>query len=188
VNFGSLPDGQCDRSADGSKLAFTYQTGDQEGRLTGSSLRWLDLRDVTAVYEPSPELRVINRVAWSPVGEQIAFSTCREDQGGCGLYLYDLPPGEVRLLTGAASTIWDVIWKPDGAQLAFVSTVGNIYTLFVVDAANGEVVYQGGFDLAAWRPASNAPINDWGVSIPRGYSGSRCFTDGQAATPEANER
>jgi hypothetical protein len=188
VNFGSVPDGQCDRSADGSKLAFTYQTGDQEGWLTGSTLRWLDLRDVTAVHEPAPELRVINRVAWSPVGEQIAFSACQGDQEACGLYLYDLPADRVRLLTGAASTIWDVIWKPDGAQLALASAVGDTYTLFILDAANGEVVYQGVFDLDAWRPAANAPINDWGVGIPRGYSGSRCFTDLQASTPGANER
>ena len=188
VNFGSVPDGQCDRSADGSKLAFTYQTEDQQGWLTGSSLRWLDLSDVTAVHEPAPELRVTNRVAWSPVGERIAFSACQGGQEACGLYLYDLPTGDVRLLNSAASTIWDVIWKPDGGQLAFVSTVADTYTLYVLDAASGEIIYQGVFDLDAWRPAANAPIDDWGIDIPRGYSGSRCFTDLQPSTPEANQR
>jgi Tol biopolymer transport system component len=176
VDFGANPGGDCDRSADGSKLAFTYEILDNDDFLASASLRWLDLQDPGKVHEIAPELKLLSRVFWSPVSDQIAFSACRED-GPCGIYLYDLPADEVRLLTGAGATMWDLLWKPDGTQLAFVSTMDDRYPYYVMDAASGEILAQGIFDADAWKFPEDAPVNEWGVSFPRGYSGTRCFVN-----------
>jgi hypothetical protein len=79
VDFGAVPGGWCDRSADGDRLAFTYQV--MEGNsFTSATLRWLDLRAVDQVHEVAPELILLSPAAWSPTAEQIAFSACTDLQ------------------------------------------------------------------------------------------------------------
>lgn len=177
VDFGGSPGGYCDRSADGSKLAFNKVVfaGENEAH---EYLRWLDLRDVSQVYDPAPELELVSKVAWAPQGTRLAFSACREERTACGLYLLEAGTNEVRLLSTAGVGAPAPVWKPDGTQLAFIrSDVDQGYTLFVIDAVNGNTLYSGNFDVEAWQPAGDAPITDWGVEIPRGYQGSNCFVE-----------
>jgi hypothetical protein len=177
VEFGGSPGGYCDRSADGSRLAFNKVVfaGENEAR---KYLRWLDLRDVNQVYDPTPELELVSNVAWAPQGTRLAFSACREARMDCGLYLLDTDTNEGRLLSTAGVGALAPVWKPDGTQLAFIrSDVDQGYTLFVIDAANGNNLYSGKFDVETWQPAGDAPINDWGVEMPRGYLSNPCFQE-----------
>ena len=84
VDFGGSPGGYCDRSADGSKLAFNKVVfaGENEAH---EYLRWLDLRDVSQVYDPAPELELVSKVAWAPQGARLAFSACRVGKDGLRL-------------------------------------------------------------------------------------------------------
>jgi LysM repeat protein len=180
VDFGARPGGNCDRSADGSKLAYSYETLD-DSHLASATLRWLDLGDIGQVHEVAPELSVFGQVAWSPVADQVAFSACTglvdDRYQDCGVYLYDLPTNRVRLLTDVGASSWDLLWKPDGTQIAFVSTLDDAHNFYILDAASGETLSQGIFDADAWRFPAGAPVNDWGVSFPRGYEGMRCFSN-----------
>lgn len=180
VDFGARPGGNCDRSADGSKLAYSYETLDGS-HLISATLRWLDLGDIGQVHEVAPELSVFGQVAWSSVSDQVAFSACTGLVDGlyrdCGVYLYDLPTDQVRLLTDVGASSWDPLWKPDGTQIAFVSTLDDVHNFYILDAASGETLSQGIFDADAWRFPAGAPVNDWGVSFPRGDEGMRCFSN-----------
>jgi LysM repeat protein len=180
VDFGARPGGNCDRSADGSKLAYSYETLDGS-HLTSTTLRWLALGDIGQVHEVAPELSVFGQVAWSPVADQVAFSACTSLVDGryqdCGVYLYDLPTNQVRLLTNVGASSWDLLWKPDGTQIAFVSTLDDAHNFYILDAASGETLPQGIFDADAWRFPAGAPVNGWGVSFPRGGEGMRCFSN-----------
>jgi LysM repeat protein len=112
VDFGARPGGNCDRSADGAKLAYSYETLDGS-QVTTATLRWLDLGEVSQVHEVAPQLSLLGRVAWSPVANQIAFSACTGLVDGryqdCGVYLYDLPTNQVRRLTDAGASSWDLL-------------------------------------------------------------------------------
>jgi len=157
VDFGAHPDGNCERSADGSKLAYTYDITKDE-RLASSTLHWLDLRDITQAHAVAPELILLGRAFWSPVGEQIALSACTGLVDGlyqdCGVYLYDLPKDEVRLLTNAGATVWDLLWKPDETQIAFVSTMDDSHPYFVIDTT-GAVLEKGS---STPMPGSSLPV------------------------------
>jgi hypothetical protein len=47
----------------------------------------------------------------------------------------------------------------------------------VIDAANGNTLYSGKFDVDAWQTAGDAPVSDWGLEMQRGYQGSNCFVE-----------
>jgi LysM repeat protein len=131
VDFGGSPGGYCDRSADGSRLAFNKVVfaGENEAR---EYLRWLDLRDVSQVYDPAPELELVSKVAWAPQGARLAFSACQVGRMDCGLYLLDTDTNEVRLLSTAGVGALAPVWKPDGTQLAFIrSDVDQEYTMWI---------------------------------------------------------
>ena len=96
----------------------------------------------------------------------------------CGLYLLDTDTNEGRLLSTAGVGALAPLWKPDGTQLAFIrSDVDQEYTLLVIDAANGNTLYSGKFDVDAWQTAGDAPVSDWGLEMQRGYQGSNCFVE-----------
>ncbi len=175
VNFGASPGGYCDRSADGSKLAFNFLVinNNAEGH---EYLHWLDLHDVSKIFDPAPDLELISKVAWAPQGSRLAFSACKTGRSACGLYFLDADANQVDLLSTDGVGYTPPIWKPDGSQIASISTdVNNVYTLYIVDAITGKTIYQGLFNADTWQAGADAPTNDWGVEIPRGYTGSSCF-------------
>lgn len=175
VNFGNVPDGWCDRSADGSKLAFNHLKTDQSGSVSNSSLRWFDLRSLETIHQPAPELINLGVLSWSTKLEKLAVFGCKADQKGCGLYLLDPVTDQLQLLLPDVYSSWQPIWNPDGSQIAFVNTLGQNNTMYVVNIHNGQVVYQGTFDPIAWQVPADAPTIAWGVTFPHGVNGSRCF-------------
>lgn len=175
VDFGAVPEGFCDRSADGSKLAFNHLKTDPSGSVSNSSLRWFDLRSLETIHQPAPELVNLGVLSWSTKLEKLAVFGCNADQKGCGLYLLDPVTDHLQLLLPDVYSSWQPIWNPDGSQIAFVNTLGQNNFMYVVNIHNGQVVYQGTFDPTAWQVPADAPTNAWGVTFPHGVNGSRCF-------------
>jgi Tol biopolymer transport system component len=98
------------------------------------------------------ELDEVLNPAWSPDGNQIAFSGL---VGGLNdLFVYDLSAKALRRLTNDAYAELDPAWSPDGRQLAFSTDrfstqlpslqSGNL-RLAVMDVATGNVREAGGF-------------------------------------------
>jgi len=176
VDFGGTAGGSCDRSPDGSKLAFVHTQIDETGGVTGMALTWFDLRDFQTIHQPAPEIENIGHLVWSPAQEILVVFGCKANQQDCGLYLLDPQSGGLGLLLPGVHTSWQPIWKPDGSQIAFVDQLDEGYTLYVVEIQTGEIVFQGPFDVDAWQVPTGSPTLQWGVEIPRGLYGSRCFS------------
>ncbi len=174
VDFGGVPGGWCARSAGGDILAFKYQLT-ENGSPSGETLRWFRLADVAQVYNPAPQLKVTSQLAWSPTGDQLAFTACQAAGDGCGLYVFDVETNAVKRLADMELSVWEPLWKPDGSQVAAVGS--GSATLFVADVETGKLVYTGKFDLDAWQPAADSPVAGWGVQFSKNWNGGNCFTE-----------
>lgn len=176
VDFGRSAGSFCARSADGSKLAFNYTKSTPDGHTDlFNSLRWFDLRSVQDIHQPAPELTQIGTLSWSNKEEKLAFFGCQDNQKNCGLYRLDPASGKVDQLVPGVYSVWPIIWKPDGSQLAFITTLKEPNKIIVIDFDTGKVVYQGSFNADAWQVPGDSPTNQWGVSFPRGQEGNACF-------------
>lgn len=140
VDFGFVPGGWCDRSADGLRLAFNHISQLEEGG-SFARLHWLDLRNLDAVQNPIPDLDLRSPVAWAPFGERLAFWACQE-QENCGLYLYDVASGELRLLSEGQPRSQPPLWSPDGSQIAFTGAEDPTQAVIVL-VADGQMIYEG---------------------------------------------
>jgi Tol biopolymer transport system component len=93
-------------------------------------------------------------LAWSPVGEQIAFQGIRGRS--VHLYLADLDAGEVRQLTSGPGGDSRPTWSPDGRRLAFSSDRDGNSEIYVMNADGSNLVRvtnnPAGDGAPAWRP------------------------------------
>jgi Tol biopolymer transport system component len=92
--------------------------------------------------------------AWSPDGQQIAFS--RTKASTRGLYVMSAEGSGQRRVTQEAIHVWGASWSPDGRQLVFSSGVGdpgnfNIYVVNVDGSGQQQLTNNRGQD-PAWSP------------------------------------
>ncbi|OJX48195.1 MAG: hypothetical protein BGO78_13055 [Chloroflexi bacterium 44-23] len=168
INFGWVPGGRCQRSSDGSRIAFLYDT-QSNGENYSSEARWADLSDLETIFQPASQVDVHSiTLFWSPVAPLFVFTGCLQDGSQCGLYLVDTTTNDVRFLSSAALSVWPIIWKPDGSQLALVDTTDREHRFYVISVDSGETIYEGIFDADKWQIPANSPAASWGVRIPRG--------------------
>lgn len=162
VDFGAAPGGWCDRSADGRRIAFNHETI-ANNTVSQASLRWLDLRDVSQVYQPAPELQPFGPPSFAPQASRLAFMA-RDAIDTPGLYILELPSGTTyRLAPNLISPI-PPLWKPDGSQIAVQTMDENSQMIVtILKANNGEIVYQG--------PLPGSPYASWGVTFPESQNG-----------------
>ncbi|HEX7126451.1 MAG TPA: hypothetical protein VF406_11890 [Thermodesulfobacteriota bacterium] len=76
------------------------------------------------------------QVAWSPVGDRLAFVSGRTDRGD--LYLLDLATRAVTRLTAEGRSVLHPEWSPDGRRLAFAVGEGENHDVCVMDVPAGE--------------------------------------------------
>jgi hypothetical protein len=172
VNFGATPGGWCDRSPDGSKITFSFEVNKSETSVI-SSLRWLELKDVSRVYDPIPLIHLATAITWGPDNRSLAFTGGTNDQD-LALMVFDIQTGELRRVGKAG--FGPLIWSPDGQFIAQVEDKStNSYALAVYNVANRKEIYRGNWDSTSWQPDGNAPILAWGVNMPRNLTGfNRC--------------
>jgi hypothetical protein len=167
VDFGATPGGWCDRSADGSRLAFNWEHPSQANG-PDIKLRWFDLSAPGMVHEPDPDLVMNSPVSFAPSGYTLAFFACR--RGVCGLYVLETGEADTpaRLLAPDLASYAPPTWKPDGTQIASeMLDEKQQVILTIVDARTGKILYQG--------PRAGSPFESWGVEIVQEQTGfGRC--------------
>jgi TolB protein len=115
-------------SADGRYLAFAEETAGTNSRLV--------VRDTQSDNEVQQRHAGIVALAWSPVANQLAYTSGSEPESRSfvgPLRLIDAVSGEVRLLS--QEPIVAFFWSPDGRYLAAVSILGR---------GEGDINVQGG--------------------------------------------
>lgn len=167
VETGALPGGSCDRSADGSKLAFQYE-GIVDNVVVTNTLRWVEVNDLSTIHNDFPELHLRSAVAWAPQGDRLAFQAMHSDRTQAGLYILDVASNQLQYIPYEQVSLWQPVWKPDGTQIAFVGSDGGAaFTLNIVDAGSGALLHTAGFDFPTWSPTEETPFTAWGVDLPQ---------------------
>lgn len=148
-------DGMPKWAPDGSRIVFVKEVGSQSEvfvvNADGSDLTRLT-HDANTTYadDLSP--------TWSPDGSRILFATGRDGNGE----VYTMSPDGTgaRNLTNRATEEWWAEWSPDGASIAFISTVAEAdYELHVMNAdGSGSRLITG--QLVSWRDARPAWSSD----------------------------
>ena len=90
--------------------------------------------------------------AWSPDGNQVIFSSCRE--AGCGIYAVNTDGSGLTRITDDELRREHPTWSPDGAKIAFSSWSDGNTGIFVMntDGSNLNRITNGP-DLEAYEPA-----------------------------------
>ena len=77
--------------------------------------------------------------AWSPRSSTIAYQTCDQTGGRCGLFLIGADGSNPRSITGVPGDAMPA-WSPDGSRIAFASADrGGSWDIFVLEVATGNV-------------------------------------------------
>jgi len=155
---------RCDRSPDGQRLAFNTRT---DGTAPADdSLRWFNLKEPQAIYQPLPGLHSTS-FAFSPDSRQMAVFGFGEGQWEKGIYLLDIGNGEYEFLldlTDARS----MVWSPDGEYLALMGSTleGDKPTVIVIHVATAQISYQSEIVFLEGVTYVVGPMADWGVEFP----------------------
>lgn len=107
---------------------------------------------VTAVDDVMDEKLRIYDLAWSPDGNQIAFSASLSGN----IYVIDADGSNLRQVTDDDGS--EPTWSPDGARIAFVSQ-NRVYRICVTDVTGGQVDCSTDFTTPASTPAWS-PVGD----------------------------
>jgi Tol biopolymer transport system component len=136
-------------SPDGERVAYVQTSGDDGYdqvhvvSVDGTGSRALAAHDGGGIYG----------LAWSPNGQQLAYSRCLD--GTCALYVMDADGGHTRRITHTGN-VQGATWSPDGMWIAFtLSSSGERWqpSVAYVLATGGtpRIVAPGGFN-PSWRP------------------------------------
>ncbi len=109
-----------------------------------------------AVEGPPPKLVSITRLAgnedwpaFSPDGEQIAFSWSGEKSDNTDVYVTLVGATEARRLTTDPAEDYAPSWSPDGRRIAFLRKVGQTARIHVISPLGGSDPKVGDFPVAA---------------------------------------
>jgi dipeptidyl aminopeptidase/acylaminoacyl peptidase len=111
-------------SPDGSRVAYTRVTVDEEEDEYRTNLWLADVRSAGAAAPPPRQLTFGGRDSqprWSPDGASLAFVRKPDAKEPGQLQLLPLAGGEARALTTLKGGASAPAWSPDGARLAFLS-------------------------------------------------------------------
>lgn len=163
IDSGGTPGGWCDRSFDGTYIAFNYQRPEPDYLTT---LRWYNINDLENMIEPFPNLQQQSPPSFAPGDLRMAFGAC--DTGTCGYYIYNLQTGELVKLTDGPAYATPV-WTPAGTHLAYLVPISDENTDpkrgTVIRVDTGKTVFTGSLDEV---------YQTYGVTVPTSQSGLAC--------------
>jgi Tol biopolymer transport system component len=122
-------------SPDGQRIAFVRRRFHPTGLDVGVVwvMRADGRRQRKLTRERFAEGRSLHaRVAWSPDGQKLAFTSDRD--GNADVYTINSDGSGLRRLTNNPEYDGDAVWSPDGRQLVFVSNRGGGYGVYIVNA------------------------------------------------------
>lgn len=123
-------------SPDGSRLVFAQRT-EQDGPFHLFTLVLDDL-SLSALTEAPPQYIGDTNPAFRPDGTTLAFT--RTDRAGVqDLFLLDVPSQQLTRLTNEQRGINGLAWMPDGNDLVFSSYRNGTYSLWRLNATNGDL-------------------------------------------------
>jgi hypothetical protein len=174
----------CDRSADGINIAYISKSGERNEGV--SSLKWINLFDLSSVSMPTADIQIGWDIAFAPDNNRLAYQGCVGHQ--CGIHVLDLLTGEserVFLQPGGYLT-----WNPEGDQLAWIGYLSSRRTpgVFVRDMRSGAVSYHGDVDDQTGELPEESLFTAWGGIYPdRTYGMEGCVASpSSAGSPQAN--
>src|SRR5690606_33506574 len=74
---------------------------------------------------------------WSPDGEKIAYVS---NNGDYGLYLMNADGSNIELLHTGATAYSHPAWSPDGDYVVFQATFDEVFDIYRLELATGEIV------------------------------------------------
>ena len=153
---------RCDRSPDGSRLAFApWSDGDSN---PDGSLYWLNLSDLSKVYRPMQELTA-SAFTFAPDGQRLAVFLDGSADMPAGIYLLEIGKSEYKLLFEALEAA-NLTWNPTGDYLAFVaSTDASGYQWIILHVNSGQVSYRRTWQIDLLSLPEDSPLQGWGVEL-----------------------
>jgi len=183
LDFGQPANLGCDRSPDGTRLAWL----DHDPAL-GVLLAWAPLAQPAQAQVGFDWPHPLSPPSWAPDGRRVAYAGCQAES--CGLVVVGVDTGQVRWLHDLADDTAPPLWSPDGASLAVLHGTDSGLEVVVARVADGAVIYRGAFDADAWQPAPDSLLAAWDRNFPREVSSfSRCTAPPmawRAASPPAD--
>jgi Tol biopolymer transport system component len=161
-------EGNPSLSSDGRRIVFTLRSTETD--VVQVPLDGTPFRNVLATSVGE------HCAAWSPKGDQIAYS--KEHNGTDEIWLYGVREGWERPLVTSASfregrtdRVTEPRFSPDGQRVAFVRVIGGQYTIWLTNVLGGTPVPLGvNAMVPVWSPDGNwiayEPISNsrWGLS------------------------
>ena len=155
----------CDRSSDGSRIAFAYSDSLEDQAL----LHWVDLDNpLFDAHSPMDGIPV-TEFAFAPDSHHLAVFGYRGYTAEGKLYILDTADDSWYPIIDLP-TARSIVWSPDGTQLALITRTfpgSNEEYVLVLDGATGEILYNfsenidyGMYHNMEW------PMNEWGTKFP----------------------
>lgn len=127
-------------SPDGQHLLFTSGRGNKMMSYVDLDIYVMrpDGTQVTPLTNLPAILGVQQEPAWSPDGQQIAFTS--DTTGRLGLYVMNADGSNIRALRTDMPDSGQAAWSPDGTQLAFASDYGGNADIYKIDQDGSNAV------------------------------------------------
>jgi len=176
ARFGNPWNLFCERSPDGSKLAFIDAWPNQEGLLfAATGPQWINLSTPGVVHNTLPNADLASSdFAFSPDSRYLAFWGCGGRPDNCGIYIHDTTSQKNRRIGEITDGASFFQWSPDGRYLAFIASGASLSyptSLLVMDVQTGLRVYEGEVSLPYLPIPSDSPTREWGVTFPAARTG-----------------
>jgi len=165
IKFG-LPWGlQCQRSPDGSRIAFNMASDGTT--VPDYTLRWFSLDDPLIEYQPLPGF-IVPDFAFSPDNYHLAAFAKTEAGDQSAIYLIDLATGISQKMIDL-NWAESLVWRPDGEYLAVIGKLheGDDLSPMVIHANTGVIAYQ--IDMSELNTAlyDRWTVYTWSVIFPK---------------------
>ena len=156
---------RCNRSPDGQRLAFNTRT---DGTAPADdSLRWFNLKEPQAIYQPLPRMHATSFV-FAPDNHRLAVFGYGGKQWESGIYILDIGTGEYEFLINLVDAS-SLVWSPDGIYLALIGSTleDDEPAVLVIHVDTAQIAYQAEIEFQdSVTYSGKGPMMDWGVKFP----------------------